>query len=154
VQQCRRARSTIDAWGWDFLFADLEKCMSKNKTMSGAVVGILALAVFYSPASALLLAQNAPAKAPSSPAKLTEQETRGENLFRQRCSLCHLPRKLKFGSPAVIGPDLTGVFKEAGPDKLKLLTGSILKGGPDMPGFQYGLEPKEIDDLIAYLKTL
>jgi len=23
-----------------------------------------------------------------------------------------------------------------------------------MPGFQYGLEPKEVDDLIAYLKTL
>jgi mono/diheme cytochrome c family protein len=128
--------------------------MSKIKTMSGAFVGILILALVYSPGSGLLLAQNAPASAPSSPAKLTAQETRGENLFRQRCSLCHLPRKLKFGSPAVIGPDLTGVFKEAGPDKMKLLTGAILKGGPDMPGFQYGLEPKEVDDLIAYLKTL
>jgi mono/diheme cytochrome c family protein len=128
--------------------------MSKIKPLSGVFVGILVLALFYSPGSQPLLAQNASAKAPPSPAKLTEQETRGENLFRQRCSLCHLPRKLKFGSPPVIGPDLTGVFKEAGPDKLKLLTGSILKGGPDMPGFQYGLEPKEIDDLIAYLKTL
>jgi mono/diheme cytochrome c family protein len=137
-----------------FLLDGLEKCMSKIKILGGAFVGILALAVLYSPGSGLLLAQNAPAMAPSSPKKLTEQETRGENLFRQRCSLCHLPRKLKFGSPAVIGPDLTGVFKEAGPDKLKLLTGSILKGGPEMPGFQYGLEPKEIDDLIAYLKTL
>lgn len=154
VQKYGRARPTIDACGRDFLFADLEEFMSKIKAMSGAFVVILLLAAFYSPGSGLLLAQNAPAKAPSSPAKLTEQETRGENLFRQRCSLCHLPRKLKFGSPPVIGPDLTGVFKEASPDKLKLLTGSILKGGPDMPGFQYGLEPKEIDDLIAYLKTL
>jgi len=154
VQKYRRARPTIDAWGRDFLFADLEKCMSKIKTMSGAFVGILVLAMFYSPGPRLLLAQNAPAAAPSSPPKLSEQETRGENLFRQRCSLCHLPRKLKSGSPAVIGPDLTGLFKEASPDKLKLLTGSILKGGPDMPGFQYGLEPKEIEDLIAYLKTL
>jgi mono/diheme cytochrome c family protein len=128
--------------------------MSKIKTLTGAFVVIMVSAMFYSPESELLLAQNAPAAATSSPAKLTEQETRGENLFRQRCSLCHLPRKLKFGSPPVIGPDLTGVFKEAGPDKLKLLTGSILKGGPDMPGFQYGLEPKEIEDLIAYLKTL
>ena len=154
VQKYGWARPTIDARGWVFLFADLEEFMSKIKAMSGAFVVILLLAAFYSPGSGLLLAQNAPAKAPSSPAKLTEQETRGENLFRQRCSLCHLPRKLKFGSPPVIGPDLTGVFKEASPDKLKLLTGSILKGGPDMPGFQYGLEPKEIDDLIAYLKTL
>jgi mono/diheme cytochrome c family protein len=110
--------------------------------------------MFYSPGSELLLAQNTPAAAPASPAKLSEQETRGEGLFRQRCSLCHLPRKLKFGSPAVIGPDLSGVFREAGPDKQKLLRGSILKGGPDMPGFQYGLEPKEVNDLIAYLKTL
>jgi mono/diheme cytochrome c family protein len=154
VRKYRRARPTIDAWGRDFLFASLEERMSKIKTMSGAFAGILVLAVFYWPGSGLLLAQNAPAAAPSRPAKLTEQETRGENLFRQRCSLCHLPRKLKFGSPPVIGPDLTGVFKEAGTDKLKLLTGAILKGGPDMPGFQYGLEPKEIDDLIAYLKTL
>jgi len=30
----------------------------------------------------------------------------------------------------------------------------ILKGGPRMPGFQYGLTPNEVDDLVAYLKTL
>jgi len=29
-----------------------------------------------------------------------------------------------------------------------------LKGGPRMPGFQYGLTPNEVDDLVAYLKTL
>lgn len=83
-----------------------------------------------------------------------EQLRTGENLFLQRCSLCHLPRKLKFGSPAVIGPSLAGQFKDATPEQMKVLRGFILKGGPDMPGFQYGLEPKEIDDLIAYLKTL
>lgn len=82
------------------------------------------------------------------------QERRGEGLFLQRCSLCHLPRKLKFGSPAVVGPSLAGQFKDATPEQMKVLRGFILKGGPDMPGFQYGLEPKEIDDLIAYLKTL
>src|SRR6267143_5327066 len=124
--------------------------MLRVKILVTALVTVLGLATFFSRGPELLLAQNAPAAATSSPAKLTEQETRGENLFRQRCSLCHLPRKLKFGSPPVIGPDLSGLFKEAGPDKLKLLTGSILKGGPDMPGFQYGLEPKEVDDLIAY----
>lgn len=143
----------LKGWVELFIFAYLAKCMSKRKTLIGAVAGILVLAEFYAPGSRLLLAQNAPAAAPASPAKLSEQETRGENLFRQRCSLCHLPRKLKFGSPPVIGPDLTGLFKEASPDKLKLLRGSILKGSPNMPGFQYGLEPKEVDDLIAYLKT-
>jgi mono/diheme cytochrome c family protein len=86
--------------------------------------------------------------------KLTDQESRGEGLFLQRCSLCHLPRKLKFGSPAVAGPNLSGLFKEADADQQKFLRGFILKGDPKMPGFQYGLEANEVDDLIAYLKTL
>jgi mono/diheme cytochrome c family protein len=137
-----------------FTIADLERPMPRINILAATIAGILGLATFYSRRPELLLAQSVPATNPSSPAKLSEQETRGEGLFRQRCSLCHLPRKLKFGSPAVIGPDLTGLFKEAGPDKQKLLRASILKGGPDMPGFQYGLEPKEVDDLIAYLKTL
>ena len=128
--------------------------MLRIKILVAALVSVLGLATWFFRGPELVLAQNVPAEAPSSPAKLTEQETRGENLFRQRCSLCHLPRKLKFGSPPVIGPDLSGLFKEAGPDKMKLLKGSILKGSPNMPGFQYGLEPKEVDDLIAYLKTL
>ncbi len=85
---------------------------------------------------------------------LSEPERRGENLFLQRCSLCHLPRKLKFGSPPVIGPILAGQFKDATPEQMKVLRGFILKGGPDMPGFQYGLDAKEVDDLIGYLKTL
>jgi mono/diheme cytochrome c family protein len=95
----------------------------------------------------------APATSPNTE-KLSDEARRGEGLFLQRCSLCHLPRKLKFGSPPVIGPSLSGQFKDAGPDQMKILRGFILKGGPDMPGFQYGLEPKEVDDLIAYLKTL
>jgi mono/diheme cytochrome c family protein len=128
--------------------------MPRIRTLVAALASILGLVSFVPGRTALLLAQNTPATPQSKAAKLSEQETRGEGLFRQRCSLCHLPRKLKFGSPAVVGPDLSGLFKEAGPDKQKLLRGSILKGGPDMPGFQYGLEPKEVDDLIAYLKTL
>lgn len=54
----------------------------------------------------------------------------------------------------MIGPSLSGQFKDVDAGQLKILRGFILKGGPDMPGFQYGLEPKDVDDLIAYLKTL
>ena len=128
--------------------------MPRIRILAAVFASILALATILSREAERLLAQSASASAPSGPAKQNEQETRGENLFRQRCALCHLPRKLKFGSPPVIGPDLTGLFKEAGPDKMKLLRGSILKGSPNMPGFQYGLESKEVDELIAYLKTL
>jgi mono/diheme cytochrome c family protein len=122
----------------------------KTKMMAIIVLGIGSL---YALRTASLLAQAKPAANAPGEQKLGEQAMRGQGLFLQRCSLCHLPRKLKFGSPAVIGPSLSGQFKNATPDQLKILRGFILKGGPDMPGFQYGLEPREVDDVIAYLKT-
>ena len=118
------------------------------------IVAVLGFATFHSAGTGDLLAQTKSAVPAPTAEKLSEQAKRGEGLFLQRCSLCHLPRKLKFGSPAVIGPSLSGQFKDAAPDQMKILRGFILKGGPDMPGFQYGLEPKEVDDLIDYLKTL
>jgi mono/diheme cytochrome c family protein len=121
------------------------------RTIFGAALWLVAIC---SSGTAFLPAQSKPAAALSGAPKLNDQERRGEGLFLQRCSLCHLPRKLKFGSPSVIGPSLSGQFKDATPDELKTLRGFILKGGPDMPGFQYGLEQNEIDDLIAYLKKL
>lgn len=117
-------------------------------------VAVLGCAALYAGGTTNLWAQSKPAATAAAAEKLNEQERRGQGLFLQRCSLCHLPRNLKFGSPPVIGPSLSGQFKDAAPDQLKILQSFILKGGPDMPGFQYGLEPKEVDDLIAYLKTL
>ena len=119
-----------------------------------AIITLVGLAGLHSGGISCLLAQGKPAAAPPGAVTLSDEARRGEGLFLQRCSLCHLPRKLKFGSPPVIGPILSGQFKDASPDQMKVLRGFILKGGPDMPGFQYGLEPKEVDDLIAYLKTL
>jgi mono/diheme cytochrome c family protein len=118
------------------------------------MIAVLGCAALCAGGTAIMPAQSKPAAIASPAEKMNEQEMRGEGLFLQRCSLCHLPRKLKFGSPPVIGPSLSGQFKDAAPDQLKILRGFILKGGPDMPGFQYGLEPNEVDDLVAYLKTL
>jgi len=128
--------------------------MVKTKISALALTSVLGLACWCSGRATLLRAQTKPASTSSSASKLTEQEKRGEGFFLQRCSLCHLPRKLKFGSPPTIGPNLSGLFKMADPAQMELLRGLILKGSPNMPGFQYGLEPKEMDDLIAYLKTL
>jgi mono/diheme cytochrome c family protein len=122
--------------------------------MRMSIIAFLGLAALCSGGTGDLLAQSKPAATLPGTEKLSEQAKRGEGLFLQRCSLCHLPRKLKFGSPPVIGPSLSTQFKDAAPDQLKILRAFILKGGPDMPGFQYGLEPKEVDDLIEYLKTL
>jgi mono/diheme cytochrome c family protein len=119
---------------------------------------LLAVAVVLGTLSAgqwdRLGAQGKPATAVSNADRFSDEARRGEGLFLQRCSLCHLPRKLKSGSPPVIGPSLSGQFKDANPNEMKVLRNFILKGGPDMPGFQYGLEPKDLEDLVAYLKTL
>lgn len=128
---------------------------SKRKDWIASLATGVVWALFLSVAVARVLAQAKPGAAQAATAqKLSEQESRGEGLFLQRCSLCHLPRKLKFGSPPVVGPSLSGLFKEADADQQKFLRALILKGDPKMPGFQYGLEPNEVDDLIAYLKTL
>ena len=126
--------------------------MPKPRILITATAGCLAL--LLSAGMARLLAQTKPDATQSAVQKLTQQEGRGEGLFLQRCSLCHLPRKLKFGSPPVVGPSLSGLFKGADADQQKFLRGIILKGDAKMPGFQYGLEANEVDDLIAYLKTL
>ena len=117
------------------------------------VVGLLALVPN-------IFAQSKPSK-PGPPFKpnpgLSDQEKRGEHWFLQRCSLCHLAQYTKSAAVSelpVVWKSLEGLFKDAKPDKEKAVREFILKGTPRMPGFQYGLEPAEIDDLIAYLKTL
>src|SRR5690348_11541950 len=55
----------------------------------------------------ILLAQDSSVSRPDS-ASLTPQQARGENLFLQRCSVCHLRRQLKFGAPPTSGPSLKG----------------------------------------------
>ena len=96
----------------------------------------------------------------SSATKLTEQQARGATVFFQRCSLCHLAKTFgaggsKFCCVASLGPDLSADFKDVTPDQEKAFREIILNGGPTyMPAWKYGLTPGEIDDIIAYLKTL
>ncbi len=87
-------------------------------------------------------------------AKLTEQQFKGQGLFLERCSLCHQARVLKSGSPPTVGPSLKTVFKNTSPDEEKDLRTFIMNGTPHMPGFKAALSPKEMDDLIAYLKVI
>jgi mono/diheme cytochrome c family protein len=92
--------------------------------------------------------------------KLTEKETRGAGVFFQHCALCHLDKTFGAGGAKYccvrsLGPNLAGMFKDLSPDQEKALRDFIMNGGPTyMPAFKYGLTPKDIDDIIAYLKTL
>ncbi len=79
-------------------------------------------------------------------------ERTGKRLFLQRCSLCHLP---PLGRPSYVrsfGPPLNGFVNS--PEREARVAEVIRRGTGRMPGFQYGLEPKEIDAIVAYLKTM
>ena len=130
--------------------------MSKFKTLFLISMAIFALTDIHPvwAASVFMQSEAGAATGPSDGQKLTEQERRGAGLFLQRCSVCHLSMKSKSKLTPSFGPPLAGVFKGASPAKEKALRELISKGTDKMPGFQYGLEPKELDDVIAYLKTI
>lgn len=82
---------------------------------------------------------------------LNEQQRRGEALFVQNCTLCHMPSNQK-KSLGIQAPTLEGVYGEDA--ETAALRQFIQQGLPGkMPGFRYGLDPKDIDDVVAYLKV-
>jgi mono/diheme cytochrome c family protein len=100
---------------------------------------------------------------------LTSQQFQGEGIFLQNCSFCHFPHKVSSQSAVrsaednpkstvpghTIGPDLKGILKGESPMSDQAARTIIQQGFPgQMPGFRYGLDPKEIDAVIAYMKTL
>jgi mono/diheme cytochrome c family protein len=80
---------------------------------------------------------------------LTSAQAAGKKLFVQRCSVCHLPA---LPSYTAYGPLLNKAMVAGRGDEAVRL--QIMQGSPRMPGFQYTLSPKEIDQLVVYLKTL
>ncbi len=80
---------------------------------------------------------------------LTPAQAKGKKLFVQRCSVCHLPA---LPSYTAYGPLLDKNLVEYRGDEAE--RAQILQGSARMPGFQYTLSPKEIDQIVDYLKTL
>jgi mono/diheme cytochrome c family protein len=127
----------------------------KIKMMSAAMLLGFVLVGICAAQTTSISAQGKPIVKQASHSPLNEQQTRGEGLFMQRCSLCHLLRHTKAPPPPTVGPDLSGVFKDITPDQQQgLVDLFILKGTARMPGFKYALDQKELDDLVSFLKTL
>ena len=118
---------------------------SEIRNIAAVSVGIFVWLVISS--SFLLGAQRATSRAALSP-----QELAGKKVFVQRCSICHLPPLGRTADAKPYGPILNGYMKN--PEMEARAQEVIRKGGVRMPGFQYGLEAKQIDDVIAYLKTI
>jgi len=81
---------------------------------------------------------------------------RGKSLFQQKCAVCHYDNS----EQKKIGPGLKGISKRGTftvngnkitDDSLKTW---IENGDPLMPPFKEVLEPNQVKDVIAYVKSL
>jgi mono/diheme cytochrome c family protein len=93
---------------------------------------------------------------PSKPLnQLTAQERRGYVDFQQNCFRCHEDRE----TAGKQGPSLLSVYKNqylpsgapANDDRIRSV---ILHGRGMMPALHGAMSDEQIDDLLAYLKTL
>ena len=106
---------------------------------------------------AVLVAQSANLSATAPAPLLNDQQRKGEGVFRHYCPLCHLPEKKVNKDPNEKGvaraSSLAGTFRRERIDE-SAVRALIQQGMPGrMPGFRYTLGPRDMDDLIAYLKT-
>ena len=107
----------------------------------------------------VLAAQSQQASAPARPPALNEQQTTGKRLFNQNCALCHSPEPDNSKDPKdegkTVGPRLEGLFRPPR-SRPEAVVKTFIQQGIEgkMPGFRYGLEPAQIDAILAYLKTL
>ena len=79
------------------------------------------------------------------PLPLNETETKGRGLFAQRCANCH------GGTAQRPGPSLSQQTVQRLGDAA--IREKAAKGSQMMPGFGFTLEPAQVDQIIAFLKT-
>ena len=99
-------------------------------------------------------AQDAPKKSASHAAG--GSAAKGKQVFEQKCAMCHFADK----EEKKIGPGLKGISKRGTftVNGNKVTTESLTKwienGDSQMPGMKDALEPAQIKDVVAYVKTL
>jgi mono/diheme cytochrome c family protein len=109
----------------------------------------LLLFVALLPASAFVVAQDAPAKADGSAVSPSpDPRIRGAQVFGDSgCHQCHTVHR----TGGTKGPDLSGVGRRLNESQIR---SQILGGGKQMPPFAGVLQLTETDDLVAYLRSL
>ncbi|HXN94231.1 MAG TPA: cytochrome c [Candidatus Acidoferrales bacterium] len=119
------------------------------------VLGIVTLAV-----AGAVLAQEQPRKASlkfaASPGAAAGSAARGKEVFEKKCAMCHFADS----DAKKIGPGLKGISKRktftVNGNKVttESLTTWIENGDTLMPPMKEALEPAQIKDVVAYVKTL
>ena len=118
---------------------------------NSVILGIAALSV-----AGAVLAQDPPAKKSAPTAGAKASPARGKEVFDKKCSLCHYADS----EAKKIGPGLKGIAKRGtftvNNNKVtdESLKTWIENGDTLMPGMKDVLEPAQIKDVIAYVKTL
>ena len=106
--------------------------------------------------AAALVSCAAIAAPPSGRAAVAADAAAGKKVFTDNCTACHSATT----NQTIAGPGLKGLFKNGKmPASGKPVTDAnvrnqILNGGNGMPPFKGQLSDADIDNLIAYLKTL
>jgi cytochrome c len=121
-----------------------------NRILSGIGAAVISGALAC---AGTLLAQDSTKKSTGSNAAAV---ARGKTLFQQKCSLCHYDTsdQKKIG-PGLKGLNKRGTFSVNG-NKItdESLRTWIENGDQLMPPFKDVLEPAQIKDVIAYVRTL
>ncbi len=106
--------------------------------------------------AALLLAGcNAERRKSDAELGLNEQQARGRRVYEAQCIRCHEPYS-RWGTH---GPSLKGLYKKpflpsGMPANDARITDVILMGRAQMPHFSQTISEQQLQDLLAYLKTL
>jgi mono/diheme cytochrome c family protein len=87
------------------------------------------------------IAQQAPA------AKLNATQALGQLVYTQHCGVCHT-------KPTILSPYYGPALSKEIVNNEGALREFIQNGSERMPGFQYNLEPRQIDAVVQYLKTV
>jgi cytochrome c len=121
---------------------------------------VLILGIVVLSAAAAMLAQDQPAAAPAKKAASSgggaAAVARGKEVFEKKCAICHFADN----DQKKIGPGLKGISKRGtftvNGNKVttQSLTTWIETGDSLMPPMKDVLEPAQIKDVVAYVKTL
>jgi cytochrome c2 len=86
---------------------------------------------------------------------LTAQQAEGRKVYDSYCAACHAAYTTK----KLTGPPLKDLYKRrampsGAPPNDERIASVIMRGRRTMPAFEGVLEQKDVDALIAYLRTL
>jgi mono/diheme cytochrome c family protein len=107
------------------------------------------VSVFACWVSFLLISRSVAGTSAGSPSTLTPPE-RGAAIFRKSCSICHGIHK----GETKMALSLNGELRPGSGHSEQSARQIIVDGRNNMPSFKEKINSRQMDDLIAYLKTL